>query len=267
MTPEGRRKQADGRFAASALAALVALSLWVAPATLPAQSQTYVLVHGAWGGSWPFGPLDSALTSQGHRVYRTSLTGLGDRVHLARPDVDLSTHVSDIVNLILFENLRDVILYGHSYGGMVISGVAERIPDRIKALLYVDAFVPNDGESLVTAARGTRVAPFAERSVSEAKDGYIVPSWVRPEQPLPKDVPQPVRTFTEALSLKNPAATKIPGFYILTVEAGRADGDDDFAAFADRARSRGWRVFTMRAGHLPERTALKELVNLLGQIR
>jgi pimeloyl-ACP methyl ester carboxylesterase len=264
MRAEAERQKAAGRVL-NLLAALMALSIVAAPAALSAQSQTYVLVHGAWGGSWPFRPLDSALTSQGHRVYRTSLTGLGDRVHLARADVDLSTHVNDIVNLILFENLRDVILYGHSYGGMVISGVAERIPDRIKTLLYVDALLPNDGESLVTAFRAANKNFRADEMVASAKDGLIVPGWVRPEQPLPKDVPQPVRTFTEPLVIRNPAAKRIPGVYLLTVDPGKTE--DDFSPFAERARARGWRVVTMSADHLPERTALKELVTILGQIR
>jgi pimeloyl-ACP methyl ester carboxylesterase len=264
MRADGRRQNAEGRVL-YLLAALMGLSLVAAPAALSAQSETYVIVHGAWGGSWPFAPLDSALTSQGHRVYRTSLTGLGDRVHLARPDIDLTTHVNDIVNLILFENLRDVILYGHSYGGMVITGVAERIPDRIKTLLYVDALVPNDGESLVTAFRAASKSFGADNLVAGAKDGFIVPTWVRPDQPLPKDVPQPVRTFTETVTVKNPAAKRIPGVYILTVDPGKTE--DDFSPFAERARSRGWKVFTMSADHLPERTALKELVTILGQLR
>jgi pimeloyl-ACP methyl ester carboxylesterase len=87
---------------------------------------TYVIVHGGWGGGWAFRKVDALLTARGHKVYRPTLTGLGERVHLATAEVDLSTHVADVVNLILFEELRDVVLLGHSYGGMVISGVVPR---------------------------------------------------------------------------------------------------------------------------------------------
>jgi pimeloyl-ACP methyl ester carboxylesterase len=235
-------------------------------AAAAAQGKTYVIVHGAWGGAWPFAGLDSALRAQGHRVYRTSLTGLGDRVHLARPDIDLTTHINDIVNFIQFENLKDVVLYGHSYGGMVITGVADRIPERIKTLLYVDAFVPNDGESAVTAAQASGMGAGVGTMVQQSKDGFIIPFWARPEQPLPKDVPHPVKTFTEPVSWRNPAAKKIPAVYLLTVDPGKPDGVDDFAPFAARAKERGWRVLSMRADHVPERTALKELVAIVGQI-
>src|SRR2546423_6798587 len=93
---------------------------------------TIVIVHGAWGGAWGFRRVDSLLREKGYNVYRPTLTGLGERVHLASPDVDLSTRINDVVNMILFEDLHDVILVGHSYGGMVITGVADRVPDRIK---------------------------------------------------------------------------------------------------------------------------------------
>ena len=109
----------------------------------PASRQTtYVIVHGAWGGGWAFRKVDALLTARGHKVYRPTLTGQGERVHLATLEVDLSTHVMDVVNMILFEELRDVVLIGHSYGGMVISGVAQKVPDRIRRLVYLAAFVP-----------------------------------------------------------------------------------------------------------------------------
>lgn len=114
---------------------------------------TIVIVHGAWGGSWAFRKVEALLREKGFNVYRPQLTGLGERVHLARPDIGLSTHIDDVVNTILFEDLHDVILMGHSYGGMVITGVADRVPDRIRRLVYVDAFVPNDGESVMSFGR------------------------------------------------------------------------------------------------------------------
>src|SRR5258707_15805714 len=110
---------------------------------------TIVIVHGAWGGSWAFRQVEALLREKGFNVYRPQLTGLGERVHLSRPDIGLSTHIDDIVNMILFEDLHDIILVGHSYGGMVITGVADRLPDRIHRLVYPDAFVPNDGASVM----------------------------------------------------------------------------------------------------------------------
>jgi pimeloyl-ACP methyl ester carboxylesterase len=247
---------------------LAILGFTVGATALTAQEspRNYVLVHGAWGGGWAFRTVDSMLTAAGHRVYRPTLTGLGERVHLASPEVGLSTHVTDIVNVLLFENLRDVVLVGHSYGGMVISGVADRVPERIRHLVYVDALVPEDGESLLTASRGTKLEAFARRSVDSAQNGFIVPTWVTARAPRPTDVRQPVRTFTESVSFRNAAARRLPATYILTVERGRAEGDDDFAAFGARAKGRGWTYRVLRANHVPERSAPRELTALLRQV-
>jgi pimeloyl-ACP methyl ester carboxylesterase len=117
---------------------------------------TMVIVHGAWGGAWAFKKVEALLRDKNYNVYRPQLTGLGERVHLARADIGLSTHIDDVVNAILFEDLRDITLVGHSYGGMVITGVADRVPDRIKRLVYLDALVPNDGESVNTIFGGGR---------------------------------------------------------------------------------------------------------------
>ena len=153
-----------------------------------ADGKTYVLVHGAWGGGWAFREVDDLLTAQGHKVYRPTLTGQGERVHLATLDVGLETHITDVVNTVLFEELDDIVLMGHSYGGMVVTGVADRIPDRISQLIYLDAFVPEDGQSV----RGNKTdADWTTRSV---KDGYIIPTWVPAHKPYPKDVPHPPKT-------------------------------------------------------------------------
>src|ERR1700722_11132565 len=109
---------------------------------------TYVLVHGAWHGGWCFARVAELLRARGDRVFTPTMTGLGERVHLAHPGITLDDHVTDIVNVLRFEDLRDVVLLGHSYGGFVISGVVEAVPERIAALVFLDAFVPQDGESL-----------------------------------------------------------------------------------------------------------------------
>lgn len=223
-----------------------------------AAKPTFVIVHGAWGGSWAFRRVEALLREKGCIVYRPSLTGQGERVHLATPAVGLSTHIDDVVNTILFEDLHDVVLVGHSYGGMVITGVADRVPDRIRRLIYIDAFVPNDGESVqsLTGARGAWLKPMIQGD-------YIVPPWVKPEQPLPKDVPQPLKTFTEPIVLKNKAALQIPATYILTVEAGREAKDDDFAAQSERAKVRGWTISQLTSDHNPQWSAPEALVELL----
>src|SRR6185503_41430 len=169
-----------------------------APKTDTPAKPTIVIVHGAWGGAWAFKNVEALLREKGFQVYRPQLTGQGDRVHLARPDIGLSTHIDDVVNTILYEDLHDIILVGHSYGGMVISGVADRVPDRIKRLVYLDAMVPNDGESVMSfqGSRGDWLKPMI-------KGDYIVPLWVKPDQPPPHDVPQSLKTFTEPISLKN----------------------------------------------------------------
>ncbi|HLA14424.1 MAG TPA: alpha/beta fold hydrolase [Gemmatimonadaceae bacterium] len=251
----------------SARMALAAAAIAVSAAPVETQQprHTYVIVHGAWGGGWDWKQVDSTLTTAAHKVYRPTLTGLGERVHLLTPSVDLSTHIMDIVNVIRYENLRDVVLVGHSYGGMVISGVADRIPDRIRRLVYVDAVVPEDGESLLTAAGGALLDSAGRAWIDSAKD-VIVPGWVKPGASPPTDVPHPKRTFTEPIKLQNPAGRRIPATYILTVESGKAEADDGFAAFAQRAKSRGWTYHVLRSDHTPERSAVAELTDLLRRV-
>jgi pimeloyl-ACP methyl ester carboxylesterase len=223
---------------------------------------TIVIVHGAWGGSWAFRKVEALLRDKGFNVYRPQLTGLGERVHLSKPDIGLTTHIHDVVNTILYEDLHDIVLMGHSYGGMVITGVADRVPDRIRRLVYVDAFVPNDGESAMSlvGSGGNWLKPMI-------KGDYIVPSWVKSDQPPPHDVPQPLKTFTESISLKNKAALKLPATYILTVEAGKEAKDDDFWFHAQRAKERGWPVLQLTADHNAQWSAPEALVEMLASIR
>jgi pimeloyl-ACP methyl ester carboxylesterase len=230
----------NGKGAAFVLGLLVLLSFGEAHAQSqkvnPPAKPTIVIVHGAWGGSWAFRNVDTLLREKGFNVYRPQLTGQGERVHLARPDIGLNTHIEDVVNMILFEDLHDIILVGHSYGGMVISGVADRVPDRIKRLVYLDAFLPNDGESVmsIVGARSEFLKPMI-------KGDYIVPPWVKQDQPPPKDVPQSLKTFTELIVLKNKAGRDLPGTYILTVDKGKEAKDDDFFCAVATCEERGWR--------------------------
>lgn len=243
--------------------------LHLSAAQLPAQTQkadpqskpVIVIVHGAWGGAWAFRKVDALLRDKGYNVYRPQLTGLGERVHLSRPDIGLSTHIEDVVNMILFEDLHDIVLVGHSYGGMVITGVADRLPDRIKRLVYLDALLPSDGESVMTIFRKRN-----DWLKSMTKGDYVVPDWVKPDQQPPKDVPQPLKTFTEPIVLKNAAARKLPATYILTVDQGKEPKDDDFYSQSLRAKERGWPVLQLTADHNAQWSAPEALVEMLDGI-
>ena len=230
--------------------------------TDPSAKQTIVIVHGAWGGAWAFKKVDALLRQKGFDVYRPQLTGQGDRVHLARPDVGLSTHIDDVVNTILYEDLHDITLVGHSYGGMVISGVADRLPARIKRLVYLDAMVPNDGDSVSTLIGGR--GDFIKQMT---KGDYIVPPWVKPDQPPPHDVPQSLKTFTDPIVLKNEDARKIPATYILTVDKGKEAQQDDFFRQSERAKERRWSILQLTADHNPQWSEPGALVEMLSAIR
>jgi pimeloyl-ACP methyl ester carboxylesterase len=134
------------------LTLVFALTGAVAPrataAAEPAEKYTFVVVHGATAGGWEWKSTGNFLQADGHTVYRVTLTGLGERMHLNSTEVDLQTHINDVVNTILFEDLHDVVLTGHSYGGMVITGVMDRVPERIRHVVFLDAAVPDDGMSL-----------------------------------------------------------------------------------------------------------------------
>lgn len=235
----------------------------ILPAAEPAaKAPVLVSVHGAWAGGWQMKKVAPILEARGWKVYRPSLPGLGEHYHLATPDIGLEDHITDIVNLILFEDLHDVILLGHSYGGMVVTGVADRIPERIARLVYLDAFVPNDGESLL----GIRKAGSLEIE-KMAKDGFIIPTWVKPGKPFPIDVPHPLKTFTDPISLKNPAAAKIPATYILTVDKGKKPEEDDFYDASVRAKARGWPVIIMEGDHVVNWRQPEALAELLAGLR
>ena len=134
---------------------------------------TFVLVHGAWHGEWCYARVAEILRARGHGVCTPTMTGLGERSHLPTPNITLSLYVTDIANVLRWEDLHDVVLCGHSYGGNVITGVVEAVPDRIAALVYLDAFVPDDGESLhlVPEASSARLVEIAA-----ANGGFITPA-------------------------------------------------------------------------------------------
>ena len=237
---------------------------------------TYVIVHGAFGGGWDWKNVAGLLTADGHTVYRPTLTGLGERAHLSSPDIGLSTHVNDIVNVILYEDLHDVVLVGHSYAGMVVSGVIDRVPERIRHVIYLDAFIPEDGESANECWRAQGVPPFRTDGQDEVRDlspilkmkvshGFITLTTIDPHTPPPIEAPQPLRTWTEPVSLKNPAAKKLRGSAVWFIEKN----DPPTIAgniLGQRAAARGWENRFLVSDHLAERTHPRELAALLEQI-
>lgn len=218
--------------------------------------QTYVIVHGAWGGGWAFKEVDRLLTKDGHKVYRPTLTGQGERSHLASTNIDLDLHIQDVVNVILWEDLHDVVLVGHSYGGMVITGVADRVPDRIRRVIYIDALLPENGQ-----CANDLVDDRLRRVVT---NGFITPFWIKGNEPLPHDVPHPAKTFSQPIALTNqPAAQQLPTTYILTVDPGKQPQDDLFYRSFERAKARHWTTLVMEGDHNVQWSHPKELVELL----
>lgn len=223
--------------------------------------KTFLLVHGAWSGGWDYAKVDSILRSGGNVVYRPTLTGLGERVHLSNAYVNLTTYINDILNVIRFENLHDVVLVGHSFGGMVISGIAEKVPDRISNLVYLDAMVPNDGESAKAVCGelwNMMMAPFIKDSV------MLYPFGATSSIP-PMDVPQPLGTFTEPLRLSNPAVTKIPTSFIVMTKDGKTNPGTDKMGI-ERARKKNWKIYKLEGGHYAMREQPDNLVKTLYKV-
>jgi len=188
---------------------------------------TYVLVHGGGHGGWCYQPVARLLRARGHEVYTPTLTGLGERSHLVGPEIDLDMHVTDVVNVLRFEDLRGVILVGHSYGGMVITGVADRAADRIGHVVYLDAANPNNGQSLVDVSgpiilvtrEKARTVNGAELVLFPGEDPMSFYGVKDPEKIAwmkPKLTAHPWKCFEQKLHLENEAAMrKIPESHIV----------------------------------------------------
>jgi pimeloyl-ACP methyl ester carboxylesterase len=223
--------------------------------------KTFVLVHGAWHGGWCWRRVADQLTAKGHKVFTPTLTGLGERSHLLRAGINVSTHVADIVNVIKWEDLSGVVLCGHSYGGMVVSGVAERIADKIAPIVFLDAFVPQHGDSMV-AITGPAVRD-ALKAATERGDLGVPPRLAAAFLVNTKDqawvdamcVPQPIGCFTEAIKITG-ARERIAKKAYVRAAAYPNPGFD--AALARVKADTSWRVYEVPCGHdvmvdMPER--------------
>ena len=209
--------------------------------------RTFLVCHGAWSAGWAWKKMHPLMQAAGHRLVTPTYTGLGERVHLANP-------------------LRDFVLIGHSYGGMVATGVADRARDRVSQLIYLDAFVPEDGQSLLDLNE-----PARQRIQELAKTGWRVPPNPTPPDTSPEDVAwltarrvaMPIKCFEMKLWLKGGKLT-LPRSYIY---ATRITPADTFGQFAKRTRNeKGWRYFEIDASHSPNVTAPEALMALLEKI-
>jgi pimeloyl-ACP methyl ester carboxylesterase len=230
---------------------------------------TFVLVHGAWGGSWGFRLVRGPLRDAGHEVFTPSLTGIGERSHLASPQVNLSTHVLDVVNTILYEDLTDIVLLGFSYGGMVVTGALEHIADRVSHLVYLDAFVPADGQSLddLSGAGYRRAvgpgATWLVQPLQRPMEDADAADWSAARRS-----PHPVGCFTESVRLER-ALEEYPftRTYVKATLEPRPAGDGRPSAFwtaADHAKtSREWRYREVDSDHLIPLNRPADLVALL----
>jgi pimeloyl-ACP methyl ester carboxylesterase len=231
---------------------------------------TFLVAHGAWSAGWCWKKMRPLLNKLGHELFTPTYTGIGERVHLASPDVGLETHIADMLGVIEFEDLRNIVLIGHSYGGMVATAVADRVPERLAHLVYLDAFIPRDGQSLFDLHPDDVRAAMRE-GARKTGDG-----WRIPQNPLPPDtsetdiawmtprrVMQPIKTFEQPVRLSG-AVERVPRTYIYCT---RKDSTDVFKPFAQWANSRpGWRYMELEASHSPHVTAPGALAAALHEL-
>lgn len=230
--------------------------------------QTFVLVHGGWHGGWCWKRVAPLLHAAGHEVWAPTLSGLADRAHVLTPDIGLESHILDITGLLEFDDLEQVALVGHSYAGMVITGVASRVPDRIRHLVYLDAFVPRAGDSLANLLSPEREYYYRQQAATRGH------GWRVPPPPIaalgvtdPADVAllesrltdQPLRSFDEPLNRDAPE--EMARTYIHCTTGPIAPS---FAPFAARAKAdAAWGYAELATGHDAMVTAPADLATLL----
>jgi pimeloyl-ACP methyl ester carboxylesterase len=231
----------------------------------------FVLVHGGWHGGWCWRRVVPLLRAAGHEVATPTLTGLGERAHLASPAIDLTTHVEDIAGVLGHEDLRDVVLVGHSYAGAVITCAADRIGERLRHLVHLDAFIPREGESVLDLLPAERRAGFEHLARTEGEGWRIPLEWrsalhgwgVSEEDDLrwmvPRMTPQPLRPMQEPI-VTGRAAARLPRTFI---HCRFKPAGDTFAPAAAQARREGWRVRELDVGHDAMVTAPREVADLL----
>jgi pimeloyl-ACP methyl ester carboxylesterase len=227
----------------------------------------FVLVHGAWGGAHGFRKVRGPLREAGHEVFTPSLTGIGERAHLTSPQVSLTTHIADVVNAVWYEDLSDIVLLGYSYGGVVVTGALEHIGDRVRHLVYLDAFVPGDGETVASLGGAT-----AGSSLAALGRDWLVPPLPREyDDPAeaawagPRRTPHPAGCFTEPVRLARPLEDyPFTRTYIKATGEPRPQDGGPFWIAADRAQaSPAWRYREIPTNHMIASNRPGDLVRLL----
>ena len=226
-------------------------------------SKIFVLVHGAWHGGWCWRRVSDLLEAKGHKVFTPTLTGLGERTHLMSKDIRLATHVADVVNLMKWERLSDVVLCGHSYAGMVISGVAEETAGKIGSIVFLDAFVPGNGEALADLTSPMTLDML--RAATQRGDIGIPPRTAASFNVNEHDrawvdalcVPQPIATFTDKVALTGARERIGKKAYIRAINSVNPGFDK---ALARAKADKSWRTYETPCGHdvmvdMPERLA------------
>ena len=233
------------------------------------KSASYVLVHGAWHGGWCWARVAARLRAAGHRVFTPTCTGLGERAHLMSRDITLDTFTNDVANVVEAEELKDVILVGHSFGGLPVSGVAERMPSRLRHLVYLDALLVEPGRRPFDILAPEVVARRL-KAAEESSGGVSLP----PQPPEsfgvtdPADIawlarrltPHPLGTYTSPLNIRNPVGNGLPRTYVACTNPGYG--------FLDPVKTwlrgqEGWRVLAIASGHDAMITAPDELARIL----
>jgi pimeloyl-ACP methyl ester carboxylesterase len=245
MTRRGMLASAGASASAAALSGAPAAAQTAAP-------KTFVLVHGAWHGGWCWRRVSDLLQKRGHKVFTPTMTGLGERSHLIEAKVNLATHVTDIVNVIKWENVNGIVLVGHSYCGVIISGVAEEMRDAVGSIVFLDAFVPESGDSLAAkASQPVREAIAAAVAKGEAVMKPVSAAMFRVNE---KDrgwvdamcTPHPIATLTDKITLTGARERIAKKAYI------RAKGypSGPFDAAQERLKTNAeWRVYELPCGH------------------
>ena len=231
---------------------------------------TFVIVHGAFGGAWSWNKIVvPMLREAGETVYAVTLTGLGERSHLSSPEISLDTHIQDVVNVLYYEDLHDVILVGHSYGGNVITGVADRVPERLQQIVYLDAATPSDGQASADSFPGRRQQ--IEEQAQREGDGWKVLPGAVPPQPgeitewaKPRRSPMPIKTMTTPIRLTR-GETTLPRTFVYC-SVGKEPGSPQVARAERVKNDPRWQYFELETGHNLHYSAPKETVNILLQV-
>jgi pimeloyl-ACP methyl ester carboxylesterase len=242
---------------------------------------TFVLVHGGFYGGWSWQRVARLLRADGHEVYTPTLTGLGERSHLLSRSITLDTHIQDVVNVLAYEDLRDVILVGHSYGGMVITGAADQMIDRVALLVYMDAHIGANGKSALDVLAGGTGDTLDDMSETQSDDEQ----WLLP--PLPPDAtgivspadlafidaklsPLPLAALSHKLRLSHDVPHCLPHAYIrCTDRSGMLKyfpSDPLTSFYVQIAAEPGWTIRDLPSGHDPMVTHPREVAAILSEL-